>query len=127
LQIRHGLIAEQEAHARVVVPAIQVFRLGELAVAAQQDLLKTAAETDLQGAMDLRGCSLLGRPIAGAVDHAQDFAGVGQGQHQGVIAPGAVVGDVHAPFTLASGLDQKAIHVEDGLPEEGGGLVGPHP
>jgi hypothetical protein len=103
-----------------------VLRLGKLAVAAQQDLLKTATETDRQGAIDLRGGSLLRRPIAGAVHHAQDFAGVGQGQYQGVIAPGAVVGDVHAPFALAGGRHQKAVHVQDGLPEEGGGLVGPY-
>jgi hypothetical protein len=51
---------------------------------------------------------------------------VGQGQHQGVIAPGAVVGDVHALLALAAGLDQKAIHVHDGLPEEGGRLLLPH-
>jgi hypothetical protein len=35
------------------------------------------------------------------------------------------VGDVHALLTLARRLHQEAIHVEDGLVEEGGGLLGP--
>ena len=43
----------------------------------------------------------------------------------GVIAPGAVVGDVHALLALAGGLDQGAVHVEEGLVEEGRGLAGP--
>ena len=43
-----------------------------------------------------------------------------------MIAPGAVVGDVHALFALAGGFDQKTIHVDAGLLEEGGGLVSPH-
>jgi hypothetical protein len=36
------------------------------------------------------------------------------------------VGDVHAPLALARGFDQEAIHVEEGLVEEIGGLLGPH-
>ena len=33
--------------------------------------------------------------------------------------------DVHALLALAGGLDQKAVHVEDGAVEEGVGLLGP--
>src|SRR5208282_5197615 len=45
-----------------------------------------------------------------------------QGDHQGMIAPGAVVSDVHALFAIAGGFNHSAIHVEDGLLEKGGGL-----
>ena len=44
LQIRQGLVAEEEADARVVVPAVQVLRLRELGIAAEQDLAKAATE-----------------------------------------------------------------------------------
>src|SRR5262249_40817835 len=64
-------------------------------------------------------------PIAGAIDEAQDLARVGQGDQQGMVAPDAVVGDVHAFFALAGGGDQAAIDVEDGLLEEGGRLAAP--
>src|SRR5207249_1242170 len=64
--------------------------------------------------------------VAGAVDQAQDLAGLGQGEDQGMVAPGAVVGDVHALLALAGGFDQAAIHVEGGLGEKGRGLLGPN-
>jgi hypothetical protein len=73
------------------------------------------------------GRSLVRRPIPGPVDHAQDFLGVGQAQHQRVVAPGAVVGDVHALLAFPGGLDQRAVHVEDRLLEERGRLPGPDP
>ena len=44
-----------------------------------------------------------------------------------MIAPGAVVGNVHALLALAGGFHQEAIHVHQGLREEGGGLLRPHP
>ena len=65
------------------------------------------------------------RPIAGAIDDAQHLAGVGQRQHQGVIAPDAVVGDVHPFFALAGGLDHGAVHVDRGAVEEVVGLLRP--
>jgi hypothetical protein len=43
-----------------------------------------------------------------------------------MVAPGAVVGDVHALFAIAGGSDQGAIHVDNGLLEEGGGLLLPN-
>jgi len=53
------------------------------------------------------------RPIAGAIDQAQDFAGLGQADHERMIAPGAVVGDVHAGLARAGGLGERAVHVEE--------------
>src|ERR1700692_3704833 len=43
-----------------------------------------------------------------------------------MIAPGAVVGDVHAVFALAGSGDQGAIHIDPGTVEESIGLIGPH-
>jgi hypothetical protein len=43
-----------------------------------------------------------------------------------MVAPGAVVGDVHAVFALARGGDQGAIHIDHGTVEESIGLIGPH-
>src|SRR4029077_17972983 len=67
----------------------------------------------------------LGGPVARPIEDAQDFAGVGQGDHQGVVAPGAVVSDVDALFALAVGAHQGAIQVDACLGEKVGGLVGP--
>ena len=102
-----------------------MFRLREFGVSTQQDAAKAAAEAHRRGLIDQRRRPLVRRPIAGPVDDAQDFAGVGQGQHQGVITPRPIVGDVHATLALARGLDQKAVHVQAGLLEEGRGLVRP--
>ncbi len=42
-----------------------------------------------------------------------------------MIAPGAVVGDVHAPLALAAGCHQRAVQVDRGQVEEGVGLLSP--
>ena len=42
-----------------------------------------------------------------------------------MIAPGAVIGDVHALLALAGGFGKGAVHVELGLLEERGGLLLP--
>ena len=55
---------------------------------------RPAAEQDRQ--VDLLGGALVRGPVAGAVDEAEHLAGVGQRDDQRVVAPGAVVGDVHA-------------------------------
>jgi predicted peroxiredoxin len=65
-------------------------------------------------------------PVAGAVDQAEYLAGVGQGDDQRVIAPGAVVANVHALLAGTGGGDQAAIHVNLGTLEESVGLLGPN-
>ena len=60
-------------------------------------------------------------PVAGAVDHDTAFAGVGQRDDQRVIAPLALVGDVHALLALAGGFDHRAVGVDDGFVEERSG------
>ena len=72
------------------------------------------------------GSAFMRRPIAGAIDKAQDLAGVGQRNDQGMVTPDAVVSDVHAEFTLAGGGHDHAVGVEDGQRKETGGLVPPN-
>ena len=57
LEVGRGVEAEDEADARVGVPAVEVLGLGEVGVAAEQDLAEAGAEADGQGA---------GRPRAAA-------------------------------------------------------------
>ena len=66
-------------------------------------------------------------PIAAPIDQVEWFGGVGQRDQQGMITPGAVVGDVDPLFALGIGADQGAIDVEDRFGKELGGLLGPDP
>src|SRR5208282_1573269 len=87
---------------------------------------KAAAETNRQGPIDLLGSAFLGGSISRTVEHTEDFAGVGQAEHQRVIAPSAVVSNVHASLALARRFNEKAIHVQNCLLEEGRWLAAPH-
>ena len=56
------------------------------------------------------------------------LGGVGQRYHQRRVAPGAVVGDVHARLALAVGAHDGGVGVDAGrLAHERGALAGPHP
>jgi hypothetical protein len=71
-QIGEGFEAEEKADPRIIVPAVQLFGLRELAVAPQQDAAKTTPETNRQGLVDLFGGSFLRGPIARAVDRCHN-------------------------------------------------------
>src|SRR5262249_5308380 len=107
------------------VPAIQVFGLREVGVATEPYLAAAGAETGGQSAAHLGGGTLVSGAAGRAVDRAEYRADVGRGQHQGVVAPGAVMGAVPTCLARAGGLHQEAPHVEDSLVKEGGGLLGP--
>ena len=126
LQIVPGVVAENEGYPAVGVPAIEMLGLREIGVAAQQDLVEAAPQTGGGGGVERLGSAFVGWPIAGTIDEAQNLAGVGQGDDQGMVTPDAVVGDVHAEFALAGGGHERAIGVEDGQLEEAGGLVPPN-
>ena len=128
MQVGHGVVAEEEAHARVGVPAVEVLGLREVGVAAQQHAGGSRPRKQTARPRSTsRGRAFVRGPVARAVDEAQHLAGVGQGHDQRVIAPGAVVGDVHALLALAGGLDQRAVHVDDGLVEERRPAARPRP
>ena len=125
LQVATGVVAEDEGDAAIGIPAVEMLGLGKVGVAAQQDLAKAAAQTGGDGRVEGLGSAFVRRAIAGTIDDAQQFAGVGQGDDQGMITPGAVVGDVHALLALAGGGHQRAVGIEDGLVKETVGLLLP--
>ena len=65
------------------------------------------------------------RAIATAIDQVERLGGIGQRDHQGMIAPNAVVGDVDTLLALGIGRDEGAIHIQDRSVEERGGLLSP--
>jgi hypothetical protein len=99
--------------------------LGEIVIAAEKDTQKTAAKTSGHGAIEGLGSALVAGTIAGTIDDAQDFAGVGQADEQGMIAPRVVVGDVHALFAFALGARQGTVDINAGLVEKVLGLLLP--
>ena len=65
--------------------------------------------------------------VARPIDDTEHFAGVGERDDQRMVAPDAVVGDVHAGLAHAGGFRQGAVHVNGGAGEEVGRLLGPDP
>ena len=102
-----------------------MFRLREVGVAPQADLLEACCAAQGDRAVEVPGRLLVAGAIARAVDHVQRLAGVGQREHQGVIAPLALVVDVHSLLALARGLGHRAVGVEHRLGEERRGLLPP--
>src|ERR1044071_267183 len=124
-EVGHGVVAEDEVDMARVVPAVEMFGVREGGGAAQEDAAKAATQAGGTGPIEGVGGAFVGRTIAGAVDEAHEFAGVGEGDDEGMVAPGAVVGDADAVFVLGVGGDQGAVGVEDGAVEEGIGLASP--
>jgi DNA-binding transcriptional regulator YhcF (GntR family) len=73
---------------------------------------------DLHEEIESGSGTLMAGAIAGAIEDAQDFAGVGQTDEQRMITPDAVVGDVHAFFALGIGAHQRAVHIDAGKVKE---------
>ena len=125
IQVRHGVDAEDKPHVPGVVPTVQVLRLREIRVASQEDFLETGPPAQTDRTVEVDGGMLVARPVAGAVDDIQRLGRVGQGDEQGMVAPLALVADVHALFALACGFDHRAVALNDRLPEERLGLLPP--
>ena len=102
-----------------------MFGLGEVRVTTQQHLSEAAAEANSQRSVDLLSRSLVRWSVPRAIDHAQDFGGIGEAEHQRMVTPCAVVGDIHATFAFTGRSHQSAVHVNGGLLEEGVRLSGP--
>ena len=97
----------------------------EIGVAADEHFAEAGLQADEQGAIDFAGGVLVRGPVARTIDDAENLAGVGQRHDQRVIAPDAVVGNVHALFALAGGRGQGAVQVDGGAGEEVVRLLGP--
>ena len=107
------------------VPPVQVGGLAEVRVPPRQDAPEPGPPAQVECLVEPLCRPLVAGAAAGAVHQEQGLLRVGQGHHQRVVPPGAVVGDVHPLLALAGGLDQEAVHVQEGLLEEGRGLVRP--
>jgi hypothetical protein len=59
-----------------------------------------------------------GGPVAGSIDQTEHLPGVAQRYHQGMVAPSAIIGDVHTGFAFAGGRHQGTIEVNQRLLEE---------
>ena len=124
-QVPQTIDAEDEPYPRVVVPAIQMLGLREVGVPTHQHAAKAAAEAHRQHTINLLGRPFMAGTIPRTIHERQYLARVGQRHDQRVIAPRAVVGDVHARFALACGRYQRAVHVDSGFGEELRRLRGP--
>ena len=86
---------------------------------------KPALAAQLDRTVEIPGRLLVAGPVAGPIDHVQRLARVGQGNHQRMITPLALVVDLHALLALAGGLDHRAVGVDNGFLEERRGLLPP--
>ena len=127
LERRVGVDPEQEADVTATVPAVEIRGLAEVGVAAEVDPPEAGPPAQGDRLVDVSVGLLVRGTAAAAIDQVEQLAGVGQRDHQGVIAPGAVVGDVDAFLALGIGPDEGAIDIDDRLAEEVGGLLGPDP
>ena len=122
LEVGLGVVAEDEAD-RGRRPSGREWSVWEKSVSPRSRTLRKPPPA----AATRRGRPRRRRPRARAgcraVDQDEDLAGVGQGDDQRVVAPGAVVGDVHALLALAGGAHQGAVHVDRGAVEEGARLL----
>ena len=117
-------IPKNEASA-VLVPAVEVLGLGEVGVASEEERAEAGLATQGDGSVEKARGQFVGGAVAAPVGQEQGLGGVGQRDDQGVVTPGAVVGDVHARFALGVGGDEGAVGVDCGLVEERGGLLRP--
>ena len=101
--------------------------LAEVGVAAEVDPQEAGPPAQGDRLVDVDVGLLVRGAVAAAIDQVERLAGVGQRDDQGMIAPGAVVGDVDALLALGVGGDEGAIDVDDRLAEEVGGLLGVDP
>src|SRR5271154_1172644 len=124
-EIAAGVVAEDEGNETQRVPAIEVLGLGKVRIAAEEHLAKAAQKASADSGIKRVGGAFMGGTIAAAINDAQGFAGIGQGNHEGVITPGAVIGDIHALFALAGCGNQRAVGIDDCLLEKGCGLMFP--
>ena len=99
--------------------------LGKVGIASQADVPKARLAAQLDGAVEIPGGLLMAGPVATPVDYEQRFARVGQGKHQGMIAPLPLVVDVHAFLALSGRLHHRAVTLDHRLVEEGAGLLRP--
>jgi hypothetical protein len=126
LEVGHGVDAEDEADA-VSIPAVQASGLGEVGVAPVRDLLEPRPSAQGGGLVQVDVGVLVRGPVAAAVDQQQRRGGVGQPDHQRVVAPHPVVRDIDPLLAPAIGRGHRPVGVEEGFLEEVLGRLPPGP
>src|SRR5690606_26293788 len=104
------VVAEDEAHP-LRVPPIDVGGQREVGVPPQEDVREASSPTELDGFVEENVSPLRRRAIAAPVEEPERLAGVRQRHEQGVIAPRALVVQVHALLALAERGDVRAVRV----------------
>ena len=110
-----------------MVPAVQVLGLGEVGVAPERDLAEPRPAAEGGGLVEVDVGVLVRGPVAAAVDQEQRLGGVGQRDHQRVVAPHPVVRDIHPLLAPAVAGGERAVGVDERLVEEVLGLLLPGP
>ena len=117
IQFVRGIDAEDESHASLV-PAVQVFRLCEVGVATQRDLLEARLAAKFDGLVEVPSGVLVAGTVPRPIDDKQRFTRIGQRENQRVIAPLSLVADVHALLALARRFHHRAIGIDNRFLEE---------
>ncbi len=125
VQVRQGVDPEHEPHVPLLVPAVEVRRLGEVGVPAEPQLPKPGLTADRDRLVKILRRPFVAGTIAAAVDHVQRLARIGQRDQQRVVAPLAFVVNIHPLLALARRLDQRAVGLDHGFVEESFRLLPP--
>jgi len=110
-----------------LIPAVQVPRPGEVGVPPEGDLAEPRPSAEGGGLVQMDVGVLVRGAVAAPVDQEQRLGGVGRRDHQRVVAPGPVIGDVHSSLAPALARSEGAVGVDERLVEEAVGLLLPGP
>ena len=110
-----------------MIPAVQVPRPGEVGVPPEGDLAEPRPSAEGGGLVQMDVGVLVRGAVAAPVDQEQRLGGVGRRDHQRVVAPGPVIGDVHSSLAPALARSEGAVGVDERLVEEAVGLLLPGP
>jgi hypothetical protein len=126
LEIGAGVDAEDEADS-ILIPAFEMLRLGEVGVAPLGDLAESAlaaqGDRPVELAIGVRVRGSVTTPVGQEPRHTS----VGQRDQQRMVVSYSIVRDVHALLAPAVGGSEYSVGVDEGLVEEGVGLLLPDP
>jgi hypothetical protein len=115
------------SYEKYVCHSIQILVLGDPRVSTQQDLAEAGPNAKRDSLVQVLAGPLLRRAIAAAIEQEQGFSRIGQRDQERMVAPLAVVADVHSLLALGVGLRDGAIGVQDRLIEKLVRLLSPDP
>ena len=99
--------------------------LAEVRVTTEQDLAEPRPPAQRDGLIEPPGRTLRGRPVATTIHQEQRLLRVRERDYKRVVAPHALVRDVHAVLALSARRSQRSVSVEHRFVEELRGLLSP--